>query len=74
MEKELWYAVSGTGQGVLFTTKPYRDDYRKCWVGEVVGCISRAVMLFESEGLVLPVLKWSDEPVRLTMTITFNNE
>ena len=66
----IWYAVSGKGQGRIFTSLPVRDEHFKIWCAESVGCISMAVMLLESNGeLELPVLSWKDEPVELELTI-----
>ena len=69
MDKDLWIAVSGTGQVGIFVEKPIRDNHFKCWQGRMVGCISMVVSLFESEGLEFPVLKWSDEPIKLSLSL-----
>ena len=69
--KKLWYAVSGRGQGRVFTTKPERDDHFKVWLAESVGCISMTVMLLESEGLIsFPDMTWQDDPIELELSIT----
>ena len=67
--KTLWYAVSGKGQGRVFTTCPVRDEHFKIWLAESVGCISTLVWLMESEGFELPEMKWSDDPVELKLTL-----
>lgn len=68
--KKLWYAVSGTGQGRVFTTFPVRDDHFKIWCAESVGCISMTVMLLESEGLLtFPPMTWNDEPIEFELSI-----
>jgi len=72
MKKKLWYAVSGSGQGRIFTAKPERDEHFKIWLGESVGCISTTFMIFESEGMAVPNLKWTDDPVGLTLSIEFD--
>lgn len=69
MRKELYYAVGGTGQGCIFSTKPERDEVRKIWVGDIVGCYMSVVMQMEFEGLQLPSLKWSDEPVKIKIEV-----
>ena len=70
MVKKYWYAVSGKGQGRIFTTKPERDEHWKLWLAESVGCISMTIMLLESEGVIeLPNLTWKDEPVELEISI-----
>ena len=67
----IWYAVNGKGQGRIFTSLPERDDHFKVWLAESVGCISMTVMMLESDGeLVLPDLKWDDDPVELELSIT----
>lgn len=69
--KQLWYAVSGKGQGRVFTSKPERDDHFKVWLAESVGCISMTVMLLESEGLIsFPDMTWRDDPIELDLSIT----
>ena len=66
---ELYYAVSGTGQGIVYQGRPFRDDHKKCWLGHVVGCVNMVVSLFEANGFELPPLKWSDDPVKLSLTL-----
>lgn len=70
----VWYAVSGTGQGLVFLDRPERDGKWKTWFGHIDGCVSQFVSMMESFGLVLPPLRWSDEPVRLSLTIRLENE
>ena len=66
----MWYAVNGSGQGVVFVDMPERDAHNKVWAGNIFGLYCRLVMELESEGLLsLPVLKWSDEPVKLELNI-----
>ena len=60
MDKYLYYAVSGSGQGCLFTTFPVRDDHFKIWCGEKITSYMMTVCQLESEGFELPALKWSD--------------
>lgn len=68
---KIWYAVNGRGQGRVYTSLPERDDHFKVWLAESVGCISMTVMMLESDGeLVLPDLKWDDDPVELELSIT----
>jgi len=71
MEMKLWYAVNGKGQGRVFTTKPERDEHFKIWCAESVGCISMLVMMMEADGMELPDLKWSDEPVELKLSLSY---
>ena len=68
--KTIWYAVSGKGQGRIFTTKPERNDHWKLWEGESVGCLSMTVMLMEADGLVeFPPMTWKDEPLELKLSV-----
>lgn len=69
MTKKLWYAVSKKGQGRVFTTCPIRDEHFGIWLGESIGCISTTLMLFESDGLDLPAIKWNDDPVQIELSI-----
>lgn len=74
MSKKLYYAVNGSGQGVIFCSVPERDDHRKIWLGEIVGLFASLVMQLESEGFTLPVLKWTDEPVMLELNLQVCSE
>ena len=69
MKKELWYAVSGAGQASLFVGRPIRDEKRNVWLGEILPCYTITVMQLESEGFVLPDIKWKDEPVKIVLEI-----
>lgn len=69
MKKDLFYAVNGTGQPHVFTSKPIRDEQRKMWLGVQVPCFTMVLMYFESEGLRFPDLKWSDEPVKVELSV-----
>lgn len=71
MTRDIWYAVSKRGQGRVFTTKPERNDHWGIWEGESVGFISMLVMEMEADGFELPMLKWSDDPVKLTITLGY---
>lgn len=71
MTKKIWYAVSKTGQGRVFTTCPVRNEHFGIWEAESIGCISTLFMLFESDGLQVPNLKWDDDPVALELTMAF---
>ena len=68
---KLWYAVNGKGQGRVFTTQPEREENFKVWLAESVGCISTLVMMMEADGMELPDLKWSDEPVELKLSLSY---
>lgn len=66
----IWYAVSGRGQGNVFTTCPVRNPHFSLWQGRIEGCVSSLVSMMAAEGdLTLPVLTWDDEPVELELTI-----
>lgn len=69
--KKLWYAVSATGQGHIFTEKPEREEKLGVWKGRIVGCYCAVVIDMATEGLIrLPKLNWRNEPVELKLTIT----
>lgn len=69
--KELYYAVNGNGQGVIFCTMPERNQKRKIWMGEIVSIYIRLVMQLESENLIsLPSkMRWVDNPVKLNLNL-----
>lgn len=69
MKRSIWYAVSKSGQGRVFTTLPVRNPHWGIWEGESVGCISTLFMIFEADGLELPNLTFKDEPVELELSI-----
>lgn len=70
MKRKLYYAVDGIGQGRIFTTPPVRDEKRKAWIGDMLVGYTMALAQLESEGFLLPPLKWSDEPKSITLEIT----
>jgi len=70
MTKTLYYAVSGSGQGCVFTGLPERNEHFRVWCGEQLACFSSLVMQMESEGFELPVLTWKDEPVAIELGLT----
>ena len=73
--KVLWYAVSGSGQGCVFTTFPERNDHRKIWVGDIEGLYCSIVWQFEASGFIsLPVLSWKDDPVKLELNLKVCSE
>jgi hypothetical protein len=65
----LYYAVNGTGQGVVFIDQPTRDNHFKCWKGPMLSCVSMVVSLFETYGFNLPNIRWSDEPVKIELNL-----
>lgn len=67
-DMKIWYALSKTGQGRVFTTCPERNEHFGIWVGESIGCVSTLFLLLESEGFIPPAIKWSDAPVAITLT------
>ena len=68
-EMSVWYAVSKTGQGGVFTTRPERHEHFGIWVGERIGFVSSLVMYMEAEGFELPRIKWTDDPVPMTVSL-----
>lgn len=74
MNKKLYYAVNGSGQGCVFVSMPFRNEHCKIWVGEIDGLYCRFLMQAEAEGLYLPPMKWSDEPIEIIINISINKE
>lgn len=70
----LYYAVNGSGQGMVFTNMPVREEKRKIWHGDIVVLFTRIVIHLESEGFKLPPLKWTDEPVKLELNLKVCSE
>lgn len=69
MKKTIYLAANKSGQVRVFTTKPERDEKWGLWLGESVGCISTLFMLFEADGMQVPDLKFSDEPIKYSISI-----
>ena len=69
MKKTIYVATSKKGQMRVFTTKPVRDEHFGVWVAESIGCISTLFMLFEADGMEVPVQTWHDEPIEFEITI-----
>lgn len=70
MKVRIWYCVSGSGQGMVFTSCPVRDDLRHVWVGHISSGVTRFVMWLETDcGYSLPPLSWHDEPVPIGINI-----
>lgn len=70
-----WYAVSGRGQGNIFTSYPVRDEHFKIWRGRIEGCVATLTCLMAAEGEVsLPPITWADEPVGLELSIKVMKE
>ncbi len=74
MEKvlSLWYAVSKTGQGRIFTSKPVRNGNFGIWTGNHLGFATETVIYMETEGFTLPTLRWDDEPIKLALTLSMD--
>ena len=68
--KNLWYAVNGSGQGVIFTSCPSRNQHYRCWEGEIIGLFCSLVAQFESEMLIeLPAMTWENEPIEIGVSM-----
>lgn len=69
---KLYYAVSRSGQGYVFTEMPTRNEHFGIWCGEMYGFITSLIMYMEGEkGFSLPKIKWSDDPVEITLTASY---
>lgn len=65
----LFYAKNADGSDVFFTSLPERDDHFKIWVGESVGVLSSFASYAISNGIVLPRLRWEDNPIMIKISI-----
>jgi len=68
--KSIWLASSRAGQLRVFTSPPDRDERLGVWLGQSMGCVSSLLMLMESEGMRLPEMKWTDEPVKIMIRLS----
>ena len=68
-EITLFYAVNRSGQGGIFMEEPRRDNVYERWVGEYHPCVTLTIDLMERLGFVLPKLSWSDDPVKIKLTL-----
>lgn len=71
MRMKLYYAVSKSGQGRVFTTLPVRNEHFGIFEGEHIGAVSTIFMIMEAEGLQVPSLTWKDDPVELSLELKF---
>lgn len=67
MKKDLYYAVSPSGQGQVFVSRPVRDARR--WLGVILPCFQMVLDNLELDGFEFPDIKWSDEPVKIEMSV-----
>lgn len=68
--KILYYAVNGSGQGLLFTSLPERNEHRKIWVGTIEGVYCRLIMQLEAEHIIsLPKITWENNPIKLELKV-----
>lgn len=67
----LYYAVSASGQGRIFTEMPSRDPQLETWVGDSDGFLVLVVARMEALGFVLPKISWGDSPVELKLTLDY---
>ena len=69
MTIELYFAVSRSGQGRVFTTKPVRMEELGVWDGKAVGYLSMFMIMAEYNGFKLPDISWDDEPRKIIITV-----
>lgn len=70
--KKLYYVKSRRGQGVVYTDKPRRREDLGVWAGKIEGIYCSLVDDMESRGLLkLPPLTYDDEPIELTLTLSY---
>lgn len=69
---KLYYVKSRRGQGVVFTEKPRRRDDIGVWAGRIEGIYCSVVDDLEHRGILkLPELSYEDEPLELTLTLSY---
>lgn len=71
ISRKVWYAVNGRGRGMIFTTKPERNEHFKVWEGEQIAFISNLILDMEVEGFELPDTKFDDDPVELIVSVKY---
>lgn len=75
MKISLWYAVNGSRQAMVFTSKPERDNKRKIWVGNISSATIRFMDWLEVDcGFELPSMTWKDECREITVEADFVSE
>lgn len=67
----VYYAVDECGQGWLFESKPHRNMVCGWWYGDKDIHITVVVMRMEALGFVLPDITWDDDPVELTLSLSY---
>lgn len=74
MEKakiKFWYSVNGSGQAMVFASRPQRDEHRRVWVGTISSAVLRFFDWLETEcSYELPGITWKDDAVPVEMTIS----
>ena len=69
MTKEVYYAVSKSGQGGVFMDSPEMEEHWGRYTGTQMGCISSLFMMFEADGMKLPNIGFNDGPRKFRITI-----
>lgn len=65
-----WYAVNGSGQGMVFSEQPERNEARRVWMGRINSAVIRFFGWLETDcGYELPDITWKDEAVRIGMSM-----
>lgn len=70
MNKTIYYAVNRDGKDVFFISPPERVERNGIWVGNIVPCISRTILIMVEEGFRLPEITWKNDPVALKLSIS----
>lgn len=74
-EKNLYYAVSARGQGVVFTDMPVRVKKLGIWSGTIEGCYCSVISDMEAEELItLPEMCYDDEPLEIKLTVSYGRD
>jgi hypothetical protein len=66
-----YYAVNSGGQGYVYQFPPRRDVGRGAWCGQGSAWLASLLCRMESIGFEMPRVTWDDEPVELTLSLTY---
>lgn len=71
MDIAIFYAVNKNGQGCIFEEEPRKDTILEVWTGQYSGSVTIIVARMEALGFVLPKITWDDEPVKLKLSLAY---
>ena len=71
MDMSVFYAVNKNGQGCIFEERPRKDTILEIWTGQYSGSVTIIVARMEALGFVLPKITWNDDPVKLKLSLSY---